>query len=118
MNTITIVGKVGGDPEVKYTPSGTAVVKLSVADEERVKGTKKTHWHTCVGWGKLAEDVIAPYVHKGDNIHIVGRVSYNKWEKDGQKHTSTEITIEKLQLLGGSRPASAEPGSGDDDIPF
>ena len=122
MNNITIIGTVGQDPEIRYTPNGTAVAKFSVADNFKVKGEKKTNWWNVIGWGKLATDVIEPYVHKGDKIAIVGKGAFSSWEKDGQKHTKLEVTIGEIQLLGSSgaaAPARApEGGVPEDDIPF
>jgi single-strand DNA-binding protein len=124
LNTITITGRVGQDPEVRFTPSGTAVAKISIADDYRVKGAKKTNWWTCVGWGELATKVIEPYVKKGDTISVSGSCQTTSWEKDGQKHYKTEVTIKDLMLIGrvgGAAPAGGGEGGAhtpDDDIPF
>ena len=119
MNTMTITGRVGQDPEVRFTPSGTAVAKISIADDYKVKGAKFTNWWTCVGWGELATKVIEPYLHKGDMVSVTGTARVTSWEKDGVKHYKTEITIANLMLIGKVGGGVAPAAAGEDDsIPF
>ena len=145
VNKVILVATVGRDPEVKYMPSGGAVVNLSAATNESWKdkatGEKKerTEWHKLTFYNRLAE-IVGEYVRKGQQIYIEGRLRTRDYEKDGQKHYVTEIMVDEMQLLGGGRggagsggrsvrdeapsraPAPAsEPAVGDfqdDDIPF
>jgi single-strand DNA-binding protein len=124
LNVMTITGRVGQEPEVRFTPSGTAVAKFSIADDYREKGTKKTNWWTVVAWGELATKVVEPYVKKGDMISVSGNAKVTSWEKDNVKHYKTEITIKDLMLIGrvgGAAPAGSGEGGArtpDDDVPF
>jgi single-strand DNA-binding protein len=118
LNCITLTGRVGQDPEVRFTPAGTAVAKFSIADDYKVKGEKKTNWWTVIAWGELATKVVEPYVKKGNTVSIVGEGKFNSWEKDGQKHTSLEVTISKLMLVSSPAPRAAAGNDPADDIPF
>ena len=135
MNRATILGRLGGDVEVKSTPSGKTCATFSLATSSRWKdqaGNKheETEWHNCVAWGKTGE-VIAQYVNKGDRLLVEGKLKTRTWEKDGTKHYRTEIVVDQFELLGekrsaaGSAPqadtfASEDDGGGfdDSDIPF
>lgn len=112
INKAIIVGRCGKDPEVKYLPSGQAVASLSVATSESWKdkdGQKqeKTEWHKVVAFGRLAE-IIGQYVKKGGMVYVEGKLQTRSWEKDGQKHYSTEIVASELQMLD-SRGSEAGP---------
>lgn len=144
VNKVILVATVGRDPEVKYMPSGGAVVNLSAATNESWKdkatGEKKerTEWHKLTFYNRLAE-IVGEYVRKGQQIYIEGRLRTRDYEKDGQKHYVTEIMVDEMQMLGGgrggagggdrsmrddapSRAPAGEPAGGsdfqDDDIPF
>jgi single-strand DNA-binding protein len=131
MNKAIIVGGLGQNPELSYTPSGTAKATLSVATSERwtdKEGEKheKTEWHRCIAWGRKAE-VIAEYFTKGSGIIIEGKIQTRNWEdKDGVKRYTTEIVIANFEFAPGKRDSgsagnpSAAPASPerDDDIPF
>ena len=132
INKAIIVGRCGKDPEVKYLPSGQAVASLSVATSESWKdkdGQKqeKTEWHKVVAFGKLAE-IIGQYVKKGGMVYIEGKMQTRSWEKDGQKHYSTEIVASELQMLDSrgsesgpvqrAEPAPAAQTDDFDSIPF
>ncbi|HEU5398655.1 MAG TPA: single-stranded DNA-binding protein [Gammaproteobacteria bacterium] len=144
VNKVILVATVGKDPEVKYMPSGGAVVNLTAATNESWKdkqtGEKKerTEWHRLTFYNRLAE-IVGEYVRKGSQIYIEGRLRTRDYEKEGQKHYVTEIMVDEMQMLGGrsgagggdrsmrdeapSRaPMASEPAGGgdfqDDDIPF
>jgi single-strand DNA-binding protein len=143
VNKVILVATVGKDPEVKYMPSGGAVVNLTAATNESWKdkqtGEKKerTEWHKLTFYNRLAE-IVGEYVRKGQQIYIEGRLRTRDYEKEGQKHYITEIMVDEMQMLGGrsgagggdrvrdetprSAPAASEPAGGgdfpDDDIPF
>ncbi len=140
-NLVILEGNMGADPELRFTPSGTAVANFSLATNNRwtsKDGEKMEHteWHRCVAWRGLAE-VAGKYGHKGKNVLIEGKLSTRKWDdKDGVTRYVTEIIVRDLQLLGKGktdRPEDQEgytpPGNGsegvedpvnipDDDIPF
>jgi single-strand DNA-binding protein len=146
INKVIIVGNLGGDPETRYMPSGSAVTNLTVATNESWKdkatGEQKdrTEWHKVAMFNRLAE-VAAEYLRKGSQVYIEGKLRTRKWQdKSGQDRWTTEIVADEMQMLGGrggsgggggsapmdappdSGPASAPPQPGpddfDDDIPF
>jgi len=117
VNKVILVGNVGKDPEVKYTPSGTALAKFSIATNERFKDKSgewqdRTEWHNVLAWERLAE-IVGEYVRKGSKIYIEGRLQTSSWEdrQSGEKKYRTEIVARDLVLLG-SRDG-AEPESED-----
>ena len=147
INKAIIVGRLGRDPEVRYTPDGTAVANFSVATSEEWKdkntGEKreKTEWHRIVAFRRLGE-ICGEYLSKGRQVYIEGRIQTRDWEdKDGNKRYTTELVADKMQMLGsrsdfegsrsdygGSRgsqnrrqdqsPGPAYSDVADDDIPF
>ena len=139
MNKIMLVGRLGQEPELRYTPSGVAVAHVSLATSERWKkdGKKKeiTNWHRLVFWRKLAE-IVGEYLGKGDLICIVGKVRTREYLSSGEKKWITEIHVDDLEMLGSRRnnnnvtptpteteeiPAEVAPlveGDGGDDLPF
>ena len=108
VNKAIIVGRVGKDPEVRYTPGGTSVANISVATNYRAKDadgnwTDNTEWHNVVVFGQLA-DFAGNYVKRGRLIYVEGRLQTRNWEdQNSVKHYRTEIIANTLQLLG-SRP--------------
>ena len=107
LNQIHLIGRVGGDPEIKSMPSGKMVASFSLATTRTWSqdGEKKeqTEWHNIVFFGdNLIEKVISPYVSKGMELYVGGRVQTRSWEKDGQKHYRTEVLGDTIQL--GARP--------------
>lgn len=106
INKVILVGTCGGDPVVKYMPSGDALATLSVATNESWKdkntGEKKeaTDWHKVVFHKRLAE-IAGEYLKKGQTVYIEGKLKTRSWEKDGQKHYATEIVASDMQMLGG-----------------
>jgi single-strand DNA-binding protein len=107
INKAIIVGNLGQDPEVKYTPDGTAVANFSVATSEswtdKGSGEKreKTEWHRIVVWRKLAE-ICGEHLKKGRQVYVEGRLQTRSWEKDGHTFYTTEIVASAVQFLGGN----------------
>ena len=147
INKVILVGNCGGDPEVRYAPSGVAFANITLATSESWKDKttgqlqERTEWHRVVFSGKLAE-IVGEYVRKGQQLYIEGKLRTREWEKDGVKRYTTEILVGiegSMQMLGGKgdgqpqaqrqpqqqRPAkqpqsqqSAPPDDFDDSIPF
>lgn len=143
LNKAMIIGRLGQDPDVRYTQSNTAVANLSVATSERYKDNQgewkeNTEWHRVVAWGRLAE-ICQEYLKKGSQVYIEGPIQTRKWEdKEGQTRYTTEIKALTMTMLdskgegGGNvsqKPDSSQPVSSsvdlnedfddiDDDLPF
>lgn len=125
VNKAIIVGTVGKDPETKYTQDGKAICSMSVATSENWKdksGEKqeKTEWHRVVFFGKVAE-IASKYLKKGSKVYIEGKLTTRQWEKEGQKHYTTEIVGNELQMLDSKEATPATPTTTpdfEDDIPF
>lgn len=101
VNRVILLGNLGKDPEIKYTPNGTAVCNFSLATTEKVKGDDKTEWHRVTAWGKLAENC-GEYLSKGKQVYIEGRIQTREWEdRDGEKRYTTEIVAHQVQFLSG-----------------
>jgi single-strand DNA-binding protein len=139
-NRVILIGNLGRDAELKYTPGGAAVTTFSVATTEawKDKGTgakqERTEWSRVVLWGKAAE-AITEYLKKGKQVAVEGKLQTREYEKDGAKRWTTEIKADRVVLLGGGsgngerRQADTEPESEphteqanapdtDDDVPF
>jgi len=144
VNKVIIVGNLGGDPDTKYMPSGSAVTNLTVATNESWKDKQtgeqkdRTEWHKVAMFGRLAE-IAAEYLRKGSQVYIEGKLRTRKWtDKQGNDRYTTEIIADEMQMLGGrggggapamgGPPPSSAPSQGssgpaggddfDDDIPF
>ena len=126
VNKVILVGRLGRDPETRYTGSGQAVANFSVATDESYKDRngerqKRTEWHKIVVWGKQAE-IAQQYLKKGSLIFIEGRIQSREWQdKEGQKRTSFEIVANNFRMLGGRAEGAAagmgggtSRGAGDD----
>ncbi|HKJ47390.1 MAG TPA: single-stranded DNA-binding protein [Balneolales bacterium] len=104
LNKAMLIGRLGADPEVRYTQSNTAVATLNIATNERFKDSngewrERTEWHRVVAWGRLAE-IVQQYVKKGGLVYIEGPIQTRQWEdKDGQKRYTTEIKALTLRML-------------------
>jgi single-strand DNA-binding protein len=132
LNMAQIIGHLGRDPEVRYSPEGTAVANLAVATNETWKDKsgerqERTEWHRVVLFGKVAETA-AEYMKKGSLVYLQGRLQTRKWQADdGQDRYTTEIVAARMKMLGGrgerenpaanGKPAAPEPPF-DDAIPF
>lgn len=146
VNKVILIGNLGSDPEVKYTPSGVPVANVNLATNEswtdrNGERQERTEWHRLVIWRKLAE-IVGQYLRKGSKIYIEGRLETRSWDdQSGQKRYTTEVVVNDLQMLDGrgdaadgqqgggfeSRPTAGDPPGGepagggatdDDDLPF
>src|SRR6201993_2242930 len=118
VNKVILVGRLGRDPETRYTSGGQAVANFSVATDESYKDRngerqKRTEWHKIVVWGKQAE-IAQQYLKKGSLVFIEGRIQSREWQdKEGQKRTSFEIVVSNFRMLGGRGDGmAAGAGSG------
>ena len=117
LNKVMLIGNLGKDPEVKYTPQGTPVAKLTLATNERYKDKEgqwqdRTEWHNVVLWSRLAE-IAGEYLKKGSKVYIEGRLQTRSWDdkQTNQKKYMTEVVANDLLLLGG-RGEGGESGGG------
>ncbi len=141
VNRVILVGNLGRDPELRYTPGGTAVANLSLATNEAwtdKSGQKqeRTEWHRIVVWGKQAE-IAGEYLQKGKQIYVEGSLQTREWnDRDGNKRYTTEVRAQRILMLGraegraGAASGAGESvppddtmdgppsGQGEDDIPF
>lgn len=141
VNKVILIGNLGRDPEVRYTPDGTAIASFSIAtsDEwtDKTSGQKqeRTEWHRIVAYRRLAE-ICGEYLAKGRQVYIEGKLQTREWQdKDGNKRNTTEIVASQMVMLGSRSPNQksgqspykpASEGSDptplpepeDDDIPF
>lgn len=115
VNKVLIIGKLGKDPELRFTPGGQAVCDLSIATSERWQGKdgekkESTEWHKVVVWGKTAENCAA-HLAKGRECFVEGSLKTRKWQdKDGKDRWTTEIQARDVQFLGG-KPDPHKPGA-------
>src|SRR6185369_9165651 len=116
INKVILVGRLGKDPEVRSTPSGTSVAKFSLATDERFtdkNGEKqeRTEWHNIVAWGKLGE-ICGQYLRKGKLVYIEGSIRTDSWDdkESGQKKYRTEIVANTMKML--DRRGDEEGGGG------
>jgi single-strand DNA-binding protein len=142
LNKVMLIGNLGKDPELRFTPSGRAVARFSLATSEQwtdQQGQRqdRTEWHNIVVWGKQAE-TCGQYLSKGRQVFIEGSIRSRQYDdKEGQKRYITEVIAQRVQFLGGGRGDGAGAGAGrgsagggggedappasmpeDDDIPF
>lgn len=146
INKVILIGNLGKDPEIRYTPGGDAIANLTIATSESWKdkqsGEQKeiTEWHRVVAYGRLAQ-IMGEYLKKGSKVYVEGSLRTRKWQdKDGQDRYTTEVRCNEMQMLdgrgggdqgaqqrGGGRPQSNQPAMADegfngpafdDDIPF
>jgi single-strand DNA-binding protein len=130
INKVILIGRLGKDPEVKYTPSGAPVAKFTLATDEVFKDRsgeqqRRTEWHNIVAWNRLAE-ICGQYLTKGKQIYVEGSIRSRQWEdQSGNKRTAYEIVARDMKMLGskadsdrmaggmgvgGPAEASGEPG--------
>lgn len=135
VNKVILVGNLGQDPEFRMMPSGSGVTNVSLAtskqwqDRDSGQNKERTEWHRVVFFNRLAE-VAGEYLKKGSKVYIEGELRTRDWEKDGQKHYTTEIVANEMQMLDSRGESSrndapsqadysAKPDDGfDDEIPF
>ena len=113
INKVELLGRVGADPEMRYTQGGTAVTLLRLAtDRVRRGGDVETDWHSVVVWEKLAE-AVAQYVEKGQRVYVSGRLAQTSWEgDDGQRRYRTKIHAQDVVFLDSARNGNGGNGSG------
>lgn len=135
LNKVMLIGRLGKDPEVKYTPNGAPVAKFSLATDESFKDKsgqqqKRTEWHNITAWNKLAE-ICEKWLHKGQQVYIEGKIQSHEWESDNGKRRSFDIIASQMVMLGGKSqnndaapsaqptPEPSQPAEiTDEDIPF
>jgi len=141
VNKVILVGNLGADPQIRYTPQGTAVANFSLATTERFNNKNgeresRTEWHRIIAWGRLAE-ICNEYLKKGKQVYIEGRIQTRQWDdKDGNKRTTTEIVANNMVMLGragdvgdvgaqefqadeeATQEAPATSAGNEDDLPF
>lgn len=112
VNKVILIGRLGSDPELRYTPNGDAVANFRIATNRVWKDQKgnqqeKTDWHRIVAWRKLAE-ICGEYLKKGSHVYIEGRLETRSWEdKNGNKRSVTEIITNQMQMLGAKGEVKA-----------
>lgn len=118
VNKVILVGRLGRDPETRYTSSGQAVCNFTMATDESFKSRsgekqQRTEWHRIVMWGKLAE-IAQQYLKKGQLVYVEGRLQTRQWDdkRDGSKKQTTEIVANSMKMLGGGRGEGAAAGAG------
>lgn len=114
INHVVLVGRLTRDAEMKYTNSGTAVSKFSIAVNRRRRSgdqwTDEASFFDCTLWGKVAE-AVTPYLVKGKQVGVQGELRQSRWEQDGQRRSRVEVNVSNIQLLGG-RPQGAGQDAG------
>jgi single-strand DNA-binding protein len=125
LNQVTLIGRLGKDPEVKHFEGGNMVAQFSLATDSKYKNKagevkEETEWHNLVVWGKQAE-IAEKYLKKGSQIHVTGKIKTRSWEADGVKKYITEIIVDRFLMLGtkgsggsGTGAPTPEPGSNED----
>ena len=136
INKVILIGRLGRDPEVKYTPGGAPVAKFSLATDEVFKDRsgeqqRRTEWHNIVAWNRLAE-ICGEYLTKGKQVYVEGSIRSRQWEdQSGNKRTSYEIVARDMKMLGakgdtdsgftprpsGERPQAAVGGTEHSEAP-
>jgi len=139
VNKVVLIGRLGKDPEVRYTADGRAVANFSIAtsdewtDKDTGEKKERTEWHRIVAWRRLGE-ICGEYLSKGRQVYVEGKIQTKSWEKDGITRYTTEIIASDVQFLGGRdsareaispedtsdlvEPEPSIPDKEEDDIPF
>jgi len=136
LNKVMLIGHLGKDPELSYTPKGIAVCKFSLATSDSVKGEDgnwidRTEWHNITVWSKLAE-ICSQYLKKGSKIYCEGKIQTDTYEKDGRKNYFTKIVLSDMVMLdkkeggavtsettnGTAVPEHVSDKSSEEDLPF
>ncbi len=115
VNKVLLLGRLGQDIELRYTPNGDAVGNVTMATSETWKDKntgerkEKTEWHRLVIWGRRAEG-LKDYLLKGTQLYVEGRLQTRQWEaKDGGKRSTTEVKVDSIEFVGGARGATDRP---------
>ncbi len=118
VNKVILIGNLGKDPEVRYTPSGSAICNITLAtsrnwkDKTSGERQEETEWHRVVFYDRLAE-IAGEYLRKGKSVYVEGRLKTRKWQdKDGADKYTTEIIAQEMTMLGGRDGGSEESGGG------
>jgi single-strand DNA-binding protein len=114
INKVILIGNLGADPELKYTPSSRALCNLRVATTEVFKDKsgqrqERTEWHRVTVWGDQAENC-SKYLSKGRSVYIEGKLQTRSYEKEGQKHYATDVVADRVVFLGGGGGGGGEGG--------
>lgn len=126
VNKVILIGNCGADPETRYLPNGGAVTNINLAttrswrDRESGEQNERTEWHKIVFFRRLAE-IAGEYLKKGSKVYIEGSLRTRQWEKDGQKHYTTEVIADEMQMLDSRGAGSGGDFGGDggefDEVP-
>jgi single-strand DNA-binding protein len=116
INKVILIGNLGADPELKYTPSSRALCNLRIATTEVFKdkaGVKqeRTEWHRVTVWGDQAENC-SKYLAKGRSVYVEGKLQTRSYDKEGQKHYATDVVADRVVFLGGGGGAGGGGGGG------
>ena len=121
VNKVILIGNLGRDPEVRYTPSGSAVCNVTMAttrswkSKESGEKVEETEWHRIVFYDRLAE-VAGEYLKKGRSVYVEGRLKTRKWtDKDGAEKYTTEVIAQEMSMLGSREGMGGGQGGGDED---
>ena len=121
VNKVILVGNLGKDPEIRYTPSGAAIANITLAttdswkDKQTGEQQERTEWHRIVFFSRLAE-IVGEYLKKGSQIYVEGRIQTRKWQdQSGQDRYTTEVVGNEMQMLG-SKGGGSSMASGDVDF--
>ena len=132
LNKVLLIGRLGADPEIRYTSDGTAVANFNMATNRPIKRgdewEEETDWHRIVAWRRLAE-VCGEYLRKGSNCFVEGQLRTRSWEdRDGNKRWTTEVVARDMMMLDSKGDRASETGTGtdleppqppiEDDVPF
>jgi single-strand DNA-binding protein len=115
LNKVILIGNLGRDPELRYTPGGSPVAEFSLATNDKWKDKEgnpqeRTEWHNIVAWGRQAE-ICGEYLNKGRQVYVEGRIQTRSWDdKDGNKRYKTEVVARQVLMLGG-RGEGPGPGA-------
>jgi single-strand DNA-binding protein len=121
INKVILIGNLGADPEVRYTPAGKAVATFKLATTEQWTGKdgekgERTEWHRVVAWERLGE-ICGKYLHKGKQVYIEGKIQTKQWEdRDGNKRYTTEIIAQTMKMLGPAGKSGSSGGAPSDDF--
>lgn len=122
INKVTLIGYIGGDPELRYTAGGAAVANFTVATSQPYKSGEEwktdTQWHRLVVWGDVAESV-SEHIHKGDPVYIEGRITYESWKtEEGETRYNTKIVANVVNSLASTAKSASKTEDDNDDLPW
>lgn len=114
LNQCQFIGRLGADPEMRYTAGGDPVCSFRIAVGWKSKDKEGAEWVPCTAFGKLAE-ICGQYLKKGAQVFVQGRFKTEEWEKDGVKRYSTKIMLDQMQMLGGKQEGQRQSGDQESD---